>query len=127
MSLPTGSRNRVPAEVRVPALIAAAGALVFLLVGVVRWQTEADAAVLRVPIAVTVLELLVAAGLIAGLRPARLVGIAVLALVALLHLLIVLGAGLWWTRVLSGVLSAVHVYAIVLLTTGPARRHLGGA
>jgi hypothetical protein len=38
----------------------------------------------------------------------------------------VLADGPGWARVASGVLSAVHIYGVVLLNTGPARAHLGG-
>lgn len=119
-------RSSPPPEVLVPILVAVGGALVFVLVGLLRWQIEGDAALVRFPIVIGVIELLVAGGLLAALRPARMVGVVVFLLLALLHLLTVLGDGPIWVRVIFSVLSAAHVYGAVLLNTGPARSHLGG-
>jgi len=119
-------RSSAPPEVLVPILVAVGGALVFMLVGLLRWQLDGDAGLVRFPIVIGVLELLVAGGLLAALRPSRLIAIVVFLLVALLHLLTVLNDGPIWVRVVFSVLSAAHVYAVVLLNTGPARGHLGG-
>jgi hypothetical protein len=69
----------------------------------------------------------VVAGLLVGLRASRYAGMVVVTLVALLDLLIALGGGPWWSRVLIGTLAATHIYVFVLLNTAPARRYLGGA
>jgi hypothetical protein len=119
-------RSSVPPEVLVPIFVAVGGALVFVLVGLLRWQLDGDAGLVKFPIIVAVLELLVAGGLLAAVRPARLIGVVVFSLLALLHLLTVLNDGPIWIRVIFGVLSAAHVYGVVLLNTGPARTHLGG-
>ncbi|MFD7653516.1 hypothetical protein ACFV4N_06010 [Actinosynnema sp. NPDC059797] len=116
-----------PVEAKVATLIGTAGALAFVLMGLVQAQVESDPTWLRFPVVVAVLELLAVAGLVAGLRPARLTAACLFALVGLIHLLAVLNDGPVWLRVLSGVLSAVHVFAVVLLNTRPARLHyLGG-
>jgi hypothetical protein len=121
-----GPRN-APVEAFVATLIGAAGALAFVLMGLVQWQVDGDPGWIRFPVIVAVLELLVVGGLVAGLRPARLTAALVFSVVALIHLLAVLNEGPVWVRVLSGVLSAVHVYAVVMLNTRPARLHfLGG-
>jgi hypothetical protein len=122
---PTG-RSALPPELLVPVLIAAGGALLFVLSALVRSQVDGDGSLLKFPIVIAVLELLVAGGLVARFKPARITGCVVFTVVALVHLLIVLAAAPWWVRVLSGVLSAAHVYGFVLLSSGPARAHLGG-
>ncbi|TWP50316.1 hypothetical protein FKR81_21720 [Lentzea tibetensis] len=119
-------RTDTPVEVLVSALVAGGGALLFVIVALVRWQVEGGADVLKAPIAIGLLELLVGAGLMLRIRIAHKVAMGVFVLVGLLHLLIVLADGPVWARVVSGVLSGVHVYGVVLLNTGPARNYLGG-
>jgi hypothetical protein len=114
-------------EVFLATLVGAAGGLVFVLMGLIQWQVEDDSTWIRFPVIVAVLELLAVGGLVAGLRPARLTAAFLFGLVALVHLLAVLNQGPVWIRVLSGVLSAAHVFAVVMLNTKPARIHfLGG-
>ncbi|MCC8245151.1 hypothetical protein [Saccharothrix luteola] len=120
------ARN-APPEVRLATLIGAAGGLAFVLMGLIQWQVENDPSWIRFPVIVAVLELLAVGGLVAGLRPARLTAALVFGLVALVHLLAVLNQGPAWIRVVSGLLSAVHVFGVVMLNTKPARIHfLGG-
>ncbi|WNV89658.1 hypothetical protein [Umezawaea sp. Da 62-37] len=123
MRNPTG-RSSVPPEVLIASLVAGGGALLFLLVGVIRWQVDGDAGWVRFPVIVAVLELVIAAGLFVGFRPARITAIIVFLLLALLHLLSALNTGPVWARVIAGVLSAAHVYGVVLLNTAPALVHL---
>ncbi|ROP40949.1 hypothetical protein [Saccharothrix texasensis] len=119
--------RNAPTEVFLAILIGAAGGLAFVLMGLVQWQVEDDPSWVRFPVIVAVLELLAVAGLVARPRPARLTAAFVFGLVALIHLLAVLNQGPVWLRVLSGLLSAVHVFAVVMLNTKPARIHfLGG-
>ncbi|MEV8436662.1 hypothetical protein AB0425_04760 [Actinosynnema sp. NPDC051121] len=119
--------RNAPTEAFLATLIGAAGGLAFVLMGLVQWQVEDDPTWIRFPVIVAVLELLAVGGLLAGLRPARLTAAFVFALVALIHLLAVLNQGPVWIRVVSGVLSAAHVFAVVMLNTKPARIHfLGG-
>jgi hypothetical protein len=119
-----GPRKTVPPEVLIASVIAAGGALAFLLVGVIRWQVDGDAGWVRFPVIVAVLELVVAAGLMVGFRPARITAIILFLLLSLLHLLATLNTGPVWVRVVSGVLSAAHVYGVVLLNTAPALTYL---
>ncbi|MFS8102847.1 hypothetical protein LFM09_37535 [Lentzea alba] len=117
---------RKPVEVRVSAAVAFGGALVFFVVGLILWRTTGDANVLKPPSVVALVELPVAAALLLRLRFAHYPAMIVFILIALLHLLIALADGPGWARAASGVLSAVHLYGVVLLNTGPAREHLGG-
>jgi hypothetical protein len=118
-------KSTVPPEVFVSALVAAGGGLLFVIMGLVRWQGDGDAGWVKFPAVVAVLELVIAAGLVVGFRPARVTGIMVFAVFALVHLIVTLNDGPLWIRIVSGVLSAAHVYGVVLLNTGPAREHLG--
>ncbi|GGP49294.1 hypothetical protein [Saccharothrix coeruleofusca] len=113
-------------EIHLACLLGALCATGFLLVGVVQWQVESDSSWIRFPALVAVLELLVVAGLATGVRQARPAGLAVFALGALAHLLTVLGQGPVWLRVVAALLSALHVFVVVLLNTKPAREHFGG-
>ncbi|GLZ29685.1 hypothetical protein Lesp02_18750 [Lentzea sp. NBRC 105346] len=119
-------RSDTPIEVLLSALIAGAGGLTFVLVALVRWQIEGGADLLRAPIFIALIELLVAAGIMFRLRVAHVSGMVLFLIVALLHLLFVLADIPVWARIVSGVLSALHVYGVVLLNTGPARAYLGG-
>ncbi|MBB5955789.1 hypothetical protein FHS29_002370 [Saccharothrix tamanrassetensis] len=116
-----------PTEVRLATLIGAAGGLLFVLEGLIRWQSDGDSAWIRFPVIILVLELLAVGGLLARFRPARLTAAFIYGLVGLIHLLAVLNQGPVWVRLLSGVLSAGHIFAVVLLNTRPARLHFGGA
>ncbi|MFJ6672638.1 hypothetical protein ACIQMJ_16135 [Actinosynnema sp. NPDC091369] len=119
--------RNAPTEAFLAILIGAAGGLAFVFMGLVQWQVEDDPTWIKFPVIVAVLELLAVGGLVAGLRPARLTAAFLFGLVALIHLLAVLNQGPVWIRVLSGVLSAAHVFAVVMLNTKPARIHfLGG-
>ncbi|GDY33671.1 hypothetical protein [Gandjariella thermophila] len=115
-----------PLEIRVAALLIGAASLLFLLVGAVRWVREGGADILTVPVVAAALQLPVAAGLLIGVRASRIAGMVVVALAALLDLVIALGEGPWWTRVVAGALAATHGYVFVLLNTAPARQYLGG-
>jgi hypothetical protein len=115
-----------PQEVRLAVLVGAVGALAFVLEGLLRWQFEGDSAFIKFPVIVAVLELVAVGGLIARFRAARLTTAFFFGLVGLIHLLALLNMGPLWVRVVSGVLSAAHVFGIVLLNTRPARLHFRG-
>ena len=120
-------RTRAPVEVLVAAVVAFGGALVF--VARRRWsggRSSGDAYVLKLPVVVGAVRAAGRRGLVFRLRSGARARDGAVLLVALLHLLIVLADGPWWARVASGVLSAVHIYGVVLLNTGPARDYLGG-
>ncbi|MCS7478289.1 hypothetical protein ACFFQW_10490 [Umezawaea endophytica] len=117
-------RSAVPPEVLIASLVAGGGALLFLLVGVVKWQVDGDAGWVRFPLIVAVLELVVAGGLVIGFRPARITAIILFLLLGLLHLLATLNEGPLWARAITGVLSAAHIYGVVLLNTAPALTYL---
>ncbi|WP_309116348.1 hypothetical protein [Saccharothrix sp.] len=116
-----------PIEVFLAMVVGAAGGALFVLEGLIRWQASGDAAWIKFPLIVLVLELIAVAGLIARFRPARLTAAFIYGLVGLVHLLATLNEGPLWVRVLSGVLSAGHIFGVVLLNMKPAREHFGAA
>jgi len=120
-------RPGLPMDVRVVVLLIVVGGLAFLVEGVVRWRADGVAADLTLPVVFAAFQLSVAAGVLARLRVSRIIGVLVLAVGMLLHLLIVLGGGPWWARVVSGVLVPTGGYAAVLLNTGPVRDYLRSA
>jgi hypothetical protein len=110
---------RAPLEVRLSAGIVALGALVFVGVALA-WDTQA----LRLPIGAGILAVAVCVGLVVGLRFVRIVTMVVVLLYALVHLLIAMGGGPWWVRLVSGLLCASYIYVAVLMNTQPARQYL---
>ena len=98
--------------------------LVFLAESLIRLSAE-GASILYVPIAQAVLDVLCALVIVAGRRTLR-PGVLVIAVLGtLVHMVIVLGGGPIWTRVVSAVLAVAQVYAVVLLNTKPIRIHFG--
>jgi hypothetical protein len=101
--------------------------LVFVAESVIRLATEAGvgSSLLDVPIVQAVLDLLCAAVIVVGSRTLRPGVLVVAVLGTLVHMVIVLGGGPMWTRVVSAVLAIAQVYAVVLLNTKPIRIHFG--
>jgi predicted ferric reductase len=59
-----------------------------------------------------------------GIEVSRIAGYAVIVLVAMMHILIVLGAGPWWVRAFSALAVACYAVAGLLLRTRPVRAYL---
>lgn len=123
---PTSGRARPPLEIRVSAALIGGIGVAFALVALLRLLGAASAASTVTPLVSAVFGVLVAVGLLAGKPAARVAGLAVLVLFAMLHALITLSDGPWWVRVFSGLATAGYLYAGVLLNTRPARDHLTG-
>ncbi|CRK58805.1 hypothetical protein [Alloactinosynnema sp. L-07] len=109
-----------PLEVRVAAGIVAVGAALFLVLGIVRGEP-------RAPIIFTILAALAIAAMVSGWGKGRAIASCVVVFLALSHALIALGGLPWEVRTVSGAVAAGYVYAVILLLTGPARAHFGGA
>jgi hypothetical protein len=119
---PSGTRTQF--DVRVCAGLIGGSGLVWLVESLFRLSGQ-PANILFVPIVALVLDAAAAWVVLSGnrvLRPAPLV-LAVLG--ALLHMVILLGDGPLWTRIVSGLLAAAQIYALVLLNTKPVREHFG--
>ncbi|MCP2257020.1 hypothetical protein LX15_000703 [Streptoalloteichus tenebrarius] len=110
-----------PLELRVAGALLAAAGLVFLALGVGRWAAEGGADVVALPAVLAALGVGAGVAVLTGRRAARIVGMVVATVASVLHLLLALGGGAWWARLLSGVLAASQVYVFVLLNTRPAR------
>jgi hypothetical protein len=126
MSLSRQLSRHAPLDVTVCALLIAACGLIFLITSVIRLAPLGVGAMV-LPIVLSVLELGCSAAVLAGVRLLRPVVLIVLVLGALLHLLIVMDGGLHWPEVVSAILAAGHVYALVLMITKPMREHFGVA
>lgn len=111
-----------PLEVRLSAAIVGAAAAVFLGLAFLR----EDPGVLRFPIVLAVVAALAVAAMWTRSRFTRPVAVVAVAVLALAHTLVALGALPWWVRAASGLLATAHVYVVILLLTGPARAHFSG-
>ncbi|GAA4025548.1 hypothetical protein GCM10022247_57870 [Allokutzneria multivorans] len=98
--------------------------LVFLVAGLVRWAAEGGADLIVLPLVLLALSLVAAGSIMARIGIARAGAIAIAIFAGLLHLLVVLGDGPVIARVISGIVGAAQIYAVVLLSTGPMRKFL---
>lgn len=121
----TQLRSRLPLDVWACALLIAVSGLVFLIEGLIRLGAEGGANILLIPGVLCGLEVLAAAGVIAGLRHVRPIVLVIVTLGTLWHLVVAMSHGSESTRVVSGVLVAAQTYAFVLMYTGPVRAHFG--
>jgi len=81
----------------------------------------------RVPALALILGGVVTTGLVLKMGSARIGGLVVSVVFALLHAFLLLGAALWWNKLFSGLSFAGYGYAFVLLNSMPLKRHLLGA
>ncbi len=87
----------------------------------------AGLAIYRMPALALVLGGVVTTGLALRMGSARIGGLVVTVVFALLHALLLLGAELWWVKLFSGLSFAGYGYAFVLLNSRPLKRHILGA
>jgi hypothetical protein len=81
----------------------------------------------RMPALALILGGVVVTGLVVKMGSARIGGLVVTVVFALLHAFLLLGAELWWNKLFSGVSFAGYGYAFVLLNSMPLKRYLLGA
>lgn len=115
-----------PVEVKVAVCLLAGLGVGHVLIGFIVLAGGAGPQVLVVPGTALVLGTLVAAGIVLRMASSRLAGYVVTGFLALAHVLIALGGGLWFVKVYSGLAAAGYVYAAVLLTSGPLVRYVRG-
>jgi hypothetical protein len=84
-------------------------------------------AIYRMPALALILGGVVTTGLVLKLGSARVGGLVVTVVFALLHAFLLLGAALWWNKLFSGLSFAGYGYAFVLLNSMPLKRYLLGA
>jgi hypothetical protein len=116
-----------PLEVRLAVGLLVGGGLLFLAMGLLRIPSEGSAGgLLMLPLLQLALAIGVAGGLWLGMRPARITGVVLALLAALVHLMIVLAPVPIWARIASGLIAISQVYVAVLLNTKPALDHSPG-
>jgi hypothetical protein len=81
----------------------------------------------RMPALALILGGVVTTGLVLKMGSARIGGLVVVVVFALLHAFLLLGAELWWVKLFSGLSFAGYGYAFVLLNSMPLKRHILGA
>ncbi|GHG13142.1 MULTISPECIES: hypothetical protein [Amycolatopsis] len=87
----------------------------------------AGLAIYRMPALALILGGVVTTGLVLKMGSARIGGLVVAVLFALLHAFLLLGAELWFNKLFSGLSFAGYGYAFVLLNSMPLKRHILGA
>ena len=80
----------------------------------------------RVPALALILGGVVTTGLAVKMGSARIGGLVVTVVFALLHAFLLLGAELWFNKLFSGLSFAGYGYAFVLLNSMPLKRYLLG-
>lgn len=111
-------------EVRVSALLVGGAGLVFLLESLFLLPRQ-GVGILYLPLAEFALNAATTWIILTGNRVLRAPALVVVVLGVLVHMVILLGAGPVWARIVSGVLAAASVYALVILNTKPIRIHFG--
>ena len=81
----------------------------------------------RLPALALILGGVVTTGLVLKMGSARIGGLVVTVVFALLHAFLLLAAALWWNKLFSGLSFAGYGYAFVLLNSMPLKRHIVGA
>ena len=81
----------------------------------------------RMPALALILGGVVTTGLVLKMGSARIGGLVVSVVFALLHAFLLLAAELWWVKLFSGLSFAGYGYAFVLLNSMPLKRHILGA
>ena len=81
----------------------------------------------RLPAPALILGGVVPTGLVLKMGSARIGGLVVTVVFALLHAFLLLAAALWWNKLFSGLSFAGYGYAFVLLNSMPLKRHIVGA
>jgi hypothetical protein len=118
---------KAPAEVKIVSALLLGIALVWALVWLIP-VIDAGSSVrtILLPVTALVLGSLVVAGLVLKMPSSRIAGFAVTVLFALLHAFILLGAELWFVKLVSGLAFVAYGYAFVLLNSMPLKRHVLG-
>jgi hypothetical protein len=87
----------------------------------------AGLAIYRMPALALILGAVVTTGLVLKHGSARIGGLVVVVVFAVLHAFLLLGAELWFNKLFSGLSFAGYGYAFVLLNSMPLKRHILGA
>jgi len=108
---------------RLAAVALVVGAMAFTATGLARLIGEHELGVLTLPLALLAADLFIAGALVTrwyAIRPVA-QGLAIFG--ALVHALVLLRSGPWWIRGWSGLLTAAHVYALMLFFAMSAQEY----
>jgi hypothetical protein len=120
-------RWQAPVEVKVTAGLLAGLPVAWALLDLIPvLGAGADLAIYRMPALALILGAVVTAGLVLKHGSARIGGLVVVVVFALLHAFLLIGAELWWNKLFSGLSFAGYGYAFVLLNSMPLKRHILG-
>lgn len=116
---------KAPVEAKIVSALLLGIALVWTLVQLVPvLDAGASGRIFLLPVTSLVLGALVVAGLVLKMPSSRIAGFVVTVLFALLHAFILIGAELWFNKLVSGLAFAAYGYAFVLLNSMPVKRYL---
>ncbi|WP_410620113.1 hypothetical protein [Amycolatopsis sp. cmx-8-4] len=119
---------RAPVEVKVVAALLIGLPVAWALLDLIPVLSAGSSlAIYRTPALALILGGVVTTGLAVKLGGARIGGLVVTVVFALLHAFLLLGAELWFNKVFSGLSFFGYGYAFVLLNSMPLKRHLLGA
>ncbi|HEX4703401.1 MAG TPA: hypothetical protein VH352_14840 [Pseudonocardiaceae bacterium] len=120
----TGDEAKTRTDVRVCAALLGGAGLVFMVESLIRLSSQGTG-ILYVPIVQLVLDGTAVGVILTGNRLLR-PGVLIIAILgSLVHMVILLGGGPIWTRVVSALLAVMQLYVLVLLNTKPIRVHFG--
>ncbi|MDT7803218.1 MAG: hypothetical protein QOI78_6651 [Actinomycetota bacterium] len=118
---------RAPAEVKVAAALLVGLPVAWALLDLIPVLSAGSSLdIYRVPALALILGGVVTTGLAVKMGSARIGGLVVTVVFALLHAFLLLGAELWFNKLFSGLSFAGYGYAFVLLNSMPLKRYLLG-
>ena len=119
---------QAPVEVKVTAGLLVGLPVAWALLDLIPvLSAGAGLAIYRMPALALILGGVVTTGLVLKMGSARIGGLVVTVVFALLHAFLLLGAELWFNKLFSGLSFAGYGYAFVLLNSMPLKRHILGA
>ena len=118
---------QAPVEVKVTAALLVGLPLAWALLDLVPvLGAGSGLEIFRIPALGLILGGVVTTGLVVKLGSARIGGLVITVVFALLHAFVLLGAALWWNKLFSGLSFLGYGYAFVLFNSMPLKRHILG-
>ncbi|GAB3143505.1 hypothetical protein [Amycolatopsis sp. NPDC004378] len=118
---------QAPVEVKVTAVLLVGLPVAWALLDLIPvLGAGAGLEIYRMPALALILGGVVTTGLVLKMGSARIGGLVVTVVFALLHAFLLLAAELWWNKLFSGLSFAGYGYAFVLLNSMPLKRHIVG-
>ena len=118
---------RAPAEVKVTSVLLVGLPVAWALLNLIPVLGAGSSLnIYRVPALALILGGVVTTGLAVKMGSARIGGLVVTVVFAVLHAFLLLGAELWFNKLFSGLSFAGYGYTFVLMNSMPLKRHLLG-